>query len=81
MTTFKKFNVSPTLTKSEQWITKVKREVKFLYGLDHPSVATIYGMVLDIGNIGIVMEHFPRSLCRKAGFPRESEDHTDEADK
>lgn len=59
---FKKFNISPTLTRSEKWRIKVKWEMKALYKLVHPNIATIYGGVLDVGNIGVVMEYFQCNL-------------------
>lgn len=40
----------------------MKQEMKFLYSLAHPSIVTIYGAVLDIGNIGVILERLPRSL-------------------
>ena len=39
-----------------------KRETTVLAALDHPNTVKMFGVVVEEGNIGIVMEYLPRSL-------------------
>lgn len=56
---FKKFRAQ---SDSEEWRAKMKHEVKSLRQLRHPRVVAVYGVTLEIGSTGIIMERLTCNL-------------------
>lgn len=56
---FKKLKHQQVSKKMQDFFVK---EVRFISGLVHPNIVTIFGVVMNRNNLGIVMEYLPMSL-------------------